>query len=353
MKNGNDRRKPAGWPKHLRFLSKGAGAAGRPSGSWVYLLFLGPSLLGVSVFTLIPFLDVIRRSFVDVSKERFCGFKNYQAVCSNQAFRLALGNTGKFLAVCVPLLLALSLLLANLAYFGGRKAKLYEPRHLPDKPKLFRRGRAKASMHEPRHLPDEPQLFRKGRALGARAYQKVSLLPMAIPAACLAFVWKMIFHRYGLLNSWLGTSADWLNSPRAFGVLTASFLWKNTGYYAALWLTGLGQIPNSLYEAASLDGAGPLARFWYVTLPGLKPMAAAAFILALTGALKSYREAWLLAGEYPDASIYMIQHLFHNWFRDMSLEKMAAGAVILVCIFTALAYPFRKKGGGNPDTWQF
>lgn len=331
LKNRNNRRKPARRTKHLRFLSKGARAAGKPSGSWVYLLFLGPSLLGVSVFTLIPFLDVIRRSFVDVSKERFCGLKNYQAVCSNQAFRLALGNTGKFLAVCVPLLLALSLLLANLAYFGGRKAK----------------------MHERGHLPDEPQLFRKGRAFGARAYQRVSLLPMAIPAACLAFVWKMIFHRYGLLNSWLGASEDWLNSPRAFGVLTASFLWKNTGYYAALWLTGLEQIPNSRYEAASLDGAGALAKFWHVTLPGLKPMAAAALILALTGALKSYREAWLLAGEYPEKGIYMIQHLFHNWFRDMSLEKMAAGAVILVCIFAALAYPFRKKGGGNPDAGQF
>lgn len=271
-----------------------------------YVVFLLPSLLGVSVFVLLPFLDVVRRSFMDVSGDEFCGLKNYQRVFSNQAFCLALGNTGKFLAVSVPLLLLLSLALANLVYFGETKF-----------------------------------------------YRNVCLLPMAIPVASLAFVWKMIFHRYGLLNSFLGLSTDWLNSSHAFGVLTASFLWKNTGYYTVLWLTGLEQIPGSLYEAAALDGAGVFAKFWYVTLPGLRPMASAAFILALTGAFKTFREAWLLAGEYPDTSIYMIQHVFHHWFRDMSMEKMSASAVVLVCIFAVMVYPFRKKGGGNPDTVQF
>ena len=72
-------------------------------------------------------------------------------------------------------------------------------------------------------------------------------------------------------------------------------------------------------------------------------MTSAAFVLAVTATLKSYRESYLLAGEYPDRSIYMIQHLFHNWFRDMSVEKMSAGAVIVVCIFAVMVWPFRKK----------
>lgn len=117
-----------------------------------------------------------------------------------------------------------------------------------------------------------------------------------------------------------------------------------------LWLTGLEKIPKELYEAAAVDGAGFWRKFCSITLPGLKPVFSAAFVLAITGTLKSYRESYLLAGEYPDKSIYMIQHLFHNWFRDMSMEKMAAGAVMLVCIFAVIVYPFRKKGGGNLDS---
>ncbi len=182
-------------------------------------------------------------------------------------------------------------------------------------------------------------------------YQKICLLPMAVPVASLVFVWKMAFHPNRLANSYFGFSVDWLNSSNAFAVLTASFLWKNMGYYVILWMTGLEGIPKSLYEAASLDGAGALARFFYVTLPGLRPMASAAFILAVTGTLKSYREAYLLAGEYPDQSIYMMQHMFHNWFRDMSMEKMAASAVAIVLVFALLVYPFRKKGGGNLETF--
>ncbi len=267
------------------------------------ILFLAPSLIGVSVFVLIPFVDVVRRSFTDVTGKAFVGFQNYRTVAGNQAFRLAMGNTVRFLMVCVPLLLAVSLLMAQLAYFGK-----------------------------------------------SRVYPKVCLLPMAVPIVSLAFVWKILFHANGMVNSYLGTSVDWLNSSYAFAVLVASFLWKNMGYYVVLWATGLEGIPKSLYEAASLDGAGAAAKFFHITLPGLRPMASAALVLAVTGTLKSYREAYLLAGEYPDQSIYMIQHVFHNWFRDMSMEKMAASAVAVAIAFAVMVYPFRKKGGGNLET---
>lgn len=265
--------------------------------SWKDVIFLLPSLAGVSLFVLAPFADVVRRSFTDVMGETFVGLDNYRTVFANQAFRLAMGNTLKFLLVCVPLLLGLSLALANVAYFG------------------------------------------KGRI-----YQKICLLPLAVPVVSLVFVWKMVFHANGMLNSYLGLSIDWLNSSYAFAVLSASFLWKNMGYYVVLWVTGLEGIPRSLYEAASLDGAGAGARFFYITLPGLRPMVSATFVLAITGALKSYREAYLLAGEYPDKSIYLLQHMFHNWFQDMSVEKMAASAVVAVIIFAVFVYPLYREG---------
>ncbi len=269
-------------------------------------LFLLPSLAGVFVFVFLPFADVVRRSFTNATGRAFVGFDNYKMVARNPAFCLAMGNTGRFLLVCVPLLLIISLLLANIIFFVGSGAK--------------------------------------------RQWQfsrNVCLLPMAVPVASLIFVWKMAFHRNGLINTSLDISVDWLNSSYAFWVFAVTFLWKNMGYYVVLWLAGLAAIPRERYEAASVDGAGALGRFYFITLPGLRPMCSAAFILAVTASLKSYRESYLLAGEYPDKSIYMVQHLFHNWFRDMSVEKMSAGAVILACIFAALAWPFRKKASGS------
>lgn len=273
---------------------------------WKDFAFLIPSLAGVSVFVFLPFADVVLRSFTNAAGETFAGLNNYKTVFVNEAFRLAFGNTGKFMLICVPLLLGISLLLANIVYFGTIKI-----------------------------------------------YKNICLLPMAVPAASLVFVWKIIFHRNGMINSYSNISIDWLNSSYAFYTLAASFLWKNMGYYVVLWMAGLEGIPKSLYEAAMVDGAGCLSRFRYVTLPGLMPMCSATFILAITGSLKSYRECYLLAGEYPDKSIYMIQHLFHNWFRDMSVEKMSAGAVIIVCIFAVIVYPFRKKEGGNLETFHY
>lgn len=279
------------------------GKAMKKHGNLREAAFLLPSLAGVFIFVFCPFADVVRRSFVNVAGKEFTGFHNYKMVLENKAFQLAAGNTLKFLLVCVPLLLAVSLLLANVVYFGGMKL-----------------------------------------------YRDVCLLPMAIPVVSLTFVWRMIFHRNGLLNSYLGTTADWLNVSSAFWVLIGSFLWKNTGYYVVLWLAGLEGIPKELYEAAAVDGADFWTRFRYITLPGLKPVCSAAFVLAITGALKSYRESYLLSGEYPHKSIYMIPHLMHNWFRDMSMEKMSAAAVLLVLLFAGLVWPFRKKGGGNLDS---
>lgn len=259
-------------------------------------VFVLPSLAGVSLFVFLPFADVVKRSFTNVTGEMFVGFRNYKTVFGNEAFHLAMGNTLRFILVCVPLLLACSLLLANIVYFGT-----------------------------------------------AEYYRNFCLLPMAVPVVSLVFVWKMLFHRNGLINSYFGMEADWLNSSFAFWILAATFLWKNMGYYVVLWLAGLEAIPKSLYEAANVDGAGVCATFWHITLPGLKPMFSATLILAITGSLKSYRECYLLAGEYPDKSIYMIQHLFHNWFRDMSVEKMSASAVVIVCVFIVIVYLYERR----------
>lgn len=254
------------------------------------VLFVLPSLIGVLVFYLIPFGDVVRRSFLKASGSGFAGFGNYRQVLSNQAFKMAANNTIRFVLVCLPLLLVLSLGLAVL-------------------------------------LQEQVN----GKNLLKSAY----LIPLAIPAASVVLLWNIVFDNYGILNGMLAffhrDGKDWMNTDAAFFVLVFSYIWKNLGYDVILWMAGLLGISESIYEAARVDGAGAWKCFFYITLPGIRPVAFTIVILSFLNSFKVFREAYLVAGNYPQEQIYLLQHVFNNWFSVLSVDKMAAGSVLL-CI---------------------
>lgn len=251
------------------------------------LLFILPSLGGVVVFTLIPFLDVIRRSFTGAVSGEWTGLENYRTIFGNTAFQLAVRNTLRFEAVCIPLLILLSLLAA---VFLVRQSRFM---HL-----------LKSSL----------------------------LIPMAIPVASAVLLWRVLFHERGMLNGILQifhiAGLDWMNTKYAFWVLVFSYVWKNLGYDVVLWVAGLSAIPSNLYEAARVDGAGEWQCFWKITLPNVLPSLFTIGVLSILNSFKVFREAYLVAGDYPHESMYLLQHLFNNWFRDLSLDKMSAAAVV-------------------------
>lgn len=264
-------------------------------------LFLAPSLIAVSVLVLIPFLDVVRRSFFSAMSRQFVGFGNYLSVLENDAFRLAAGNTARFVLVCIPILLVFSLLLALLV-----------------------------------------NAFKEKRGI----FKTTFLLPMAIPVASIVLLWQVVFHRNGLLNLLVtalgGEATDWVGSSWAFFVLVFTYLWKNTGYDMVLWLSGITAISPSLYESASIDGAGPIQQFFYITLPNLKSTFFTVTVLSLLNSFKVFREAYLLAGNRPDKSMYMLQHLFNNWFVNLDVDKMCAGAVMMAGVVLLLILALQR-----------
>lgn len=259
--------------------------------SWIPWVLLAPSLTGVGIFILIPFADVVRRSFFNAVGSEFVGLENYRGVLENEAFRLAAGNTVRFLIVCLPLLLGSSLFFGILLLNTGRKS-----------------GILKSGF----------------------------LLPMAVPAGSVVLFWQLFFDQGGILNEALQKfgvhGPDYMNTPKAFGVLVVVYIWKNLGYNMILWLSGLLGIPDSLYEAARMDGADGLKCFWHITCPLLIPTAFLTGILSLVNAFKVFREAYMIAGNYPHDSIYMLQHLFNNWFLKLDMQKMTAAAVMLAFI---------------------
>ena len=263
-------------------------------------LFLLPSLAGTAVFVLLPYVDVVRRSFFEAAGWRFVAMQNYVTVVGNSAFRLASFNTLRFLVICVPLLVLVSLFCSML--IAG--------------------------------LKEEGTVF------------KTSLLvPLAIPVASIVLLWKLFFHPQGMVNQITAlfgmAGVDWINGDTAFGVLVFTYVWKNLGYDVVLWVAGLAAISDELYEAARVDGAGIVARFLYVTLPGLSKTAFLVVSLSVFNSFKVFREAYLIAGEYPHESIYMLQHLFNHWFVTLDIQKMSAASVLLLLV---VALPVITKG---------
>lgn len=268
------------------------------------LLFLAPSLLGVLIFVLIPFADAVRRSFCEPMSGRFVGFDNYAAVLKNEAFQMAVGNTLRFVALCIPLLVVLSLLMA---------------------------------------------LMLRAARLKGRLFQTTFLLPMAVPVASVVLIWQVIFHQNGLLSGLIaalgGQQIDWMNTDWAFYVLVLCYLWRNAGYDMILWQAGLGEISPSLYEAAQVDGAGAMQIFRHITLPALLPSLFTITVLSLLNSFKVFREAYLIAGEYPHKSMYLLQHLFNNWFASLDIQKLCAAAVLVALAILGLILLLQKAWG--------
>lgn len=269
--------------------------------------FLLPSFLGVMLFVILPSADVIRRSFLTAVTEEAAGFGNYLTIISNEAFRLAVKNTLRFTLVCIPLLVLLGLCIAaplcNRSY--------------------------------------------------TRAVRTIYLLPLAIPTAAVVLVWKMIFYERGYLNlllsrfgEWSGlfgeVSIDYLETGLSFYVLVASYLWKNMGYTVVLWLAGIMSISTEIKEAARTDGAGKIACFIYVILPNLQGTLYTILILSFLNSFKVYREAYLVVGAYPEEQIYLLQHLFNNWFVNMDFDKMAAAAVCMGVFLFAVIWGLQR-----------
>lgn len=258
----------------------------------VFFLFMAPSLIGVVVFVLLPFLDVFRRSFTTAVTNQYIGMQNYRTIFANQAFRLAVKNTFRFTLVCIPLLVVIGLMIA---------------------------------------LP-------LSKLKSAGVIKSLYLFPLAMPTATIVLVWKMFFYKQGFLNLFLTRFGEWsglwgevhtdyLGSSAALWVLVFSYVWKNMGYTVVLWLAGIMGIPNELLEAARVDGASGIQCFFRIMLPNLLGSLYTIVILSFLNSFKIYREAYLVAGAYPEQDIYLLQHLFNNWFVSLDFDKMAAAAV--------------------------
>lgn len=270
----NKGHKKSGWDKKSRIKSN---------------LFMLPSILGVLTFFVVPFFVVIYYSMIDnIVSKKFVFFDNFINVLENEAFKKAAFNTMRFTFIAVPLAVILSMLLASL-------------------------------MME--NIPFKSQ------------FRTLFLTPLMVPVASVVLIFQVLFHYNGVVNDFIRIfgvdKIDWFKSKYAPVVIVILFLWKNLGYNMILFMATYSSIPKEIMEVARLDSSSNWQLFWKVKLRYLSPTIMFVTVLSVINSFKVFREVYLLTGDYPYESLYMLQHFMNNTFASLDYQKLSAAAVIM------------------------
>ena len=260
------------------------------------LCFLAPSFLGVAVFFILPFCVVVYYSVIDgVGSRNFVFLDNFIKLFNNSAFILAAKNTLHFSAIAVPLAVVLSILLA---------------------------------------------LMLEARIPFKSQFRTFFLSPMMVPVASVVLIWQVLFNYNGTVNEFLqlfgADKIDWLQSEYSQVVVIILFLWKNLGYFMILFMAALANIPKELLEVADVEGASELYKFFAIKLRYLSPTVLFVTILALINSFKVFREVYLLTGNYPYETLYMLQHFMNNTFNSLDYQKLSAAAVVMAAVMVII-----------------
>ena len=258
--------------------------------------WLAPSLIGVLIFFIIPFCVVIYYSVLDNPIfSNFVGLDNYIKLFSNAAFLRAAKNTAIFSGIAVPLSVVLSLWMA---------------------------------------------FALNSRIPGKSWLRSCFLCPLMVPIASVVLVWQVIFHYHGTLNQVTALfgmePVDWLKTNWSYMVLTVMFLWKTLGYNMILFMSAIAGIPKDIIEVAELEGADEWYKFVHIKLRYLSPTILFVTILSIISSFKMFREVYLLTGDYPFESMYLMQHFMNNTFNSLDYQKLSSAAVLLSLVMIVL-----------------
>jgi multiple sugar transport system permease protein len=270
-------------------------------------LFVAPALLAIGVFFFVPVLAALGISLTDfdiyavadIDNLRFVGATNYLRLLENPLFWKALGNTLYFVITGVPVSIAASLGTALLLH--SRLARF-------------------------------------------KAVFRTSLFaPVVTTIVAVAVIWRYVLHtRYGLLNYALGKLGidpiDWLGDPdTAMPAIILFAVWKNFGYNMVIFLAGLQNIPDELYEAARIDGANRAQQLRHITIPSLAPTLLLVGILTIAGYFQLFAEPYVMTQGGPVQSTTSVLYLmYEEGFKWWNLGSASAVAFVLFLLMFAV-----------------
>ncbi|MEJ8548312.1 carbohydrate ABC transporter permease [Brevibacillus borstelensis] len=268
----------------------------RTNWMWAYAM-IAPTLVGLAVFYIWPMIQTVYYSFTKwgaFGKHKWIGLENYKNLMQDSNMLIALKNTVIYTVLAVPASIALSIFVAVLL---NQKIK------------------------------------------GLSIYRTLYFLPVVTMTAAVAMVWRWLFNSdYGLINYLLKLlSIDgprWISDPDValYSVIIVA-VWSSIGYNMVIFLAGLQGIPKMYYEAAELDGAGPVRQFFTITLPLLTPSIFFVSITSLIGAFQVFDLIFMMVGNSALEQTQTVAYLFYkNAFLTGDGGYAAAIAVVLLIL---------------------
>lgn len=264
---------------------------------------LAPTLLFFVLFQYYPILKSIAISFADYGLLRrntpFVGFENYVRQFQDPLFLSSLGNTLVFVAVCVAVGVVLALVTAALVENTGRWAGIY---------------------------------------------RTLYFIPVVTSLMATAMIWRWLYASNGLLNFMmtlvgLEPQAWLLSESLALGSLIALTIWKNLGFDLILFSAALQGIPGELYEASSLDGANAVQKFFYITLPQLRPIVV---LVSITAVIRSFQVFTIVLamtqGGPVNATRTIVYHIYEQGIQYDEMGYASAAAVVLLLLIGAMTF---------------
>ena len=274
-------------------------------------LFLSPWLLGLFLITIGPMIASLYLAFTDynlIQAPQWIGLENFSRMLSDERLHNSLRVTFTYVFVSVPLQLAIALLLAVVLDRGVR---------------------------------------------GMAFYRSVFYLPSLLGSSvAIAILWRQVFGTEGLLNQVLALvgveGKGWISDPStALGTLVVLNVWT-FGSPMVIFLAGLRQVPTMYYEAAAVDGAGPLRRFFGITLPLLTPIIFFNLVLQIIHAFQSFTQAFVVSGGSggpSDSTMFFTLYLYDRGFGNFDMGYASAMAwflLVVIAIFTGVNFLVSK-----------
>ncbi len=266
--------------------------------------FLAPYLFIFLTFTVFAIGYAFYLSFTRYNLLRppeWWGLEGYQRVLSDELFIIkALPNTLKYVAIVVPIQTALSLILA--------------------------------------FALDQKLRFR-------RLFRTIYYLPSVSSSVVVSLIFVWLFSPLGVINQIFGLSNNWLNDvDTAFPVIMLLNIFTTSGTLMLIFLAGLQDIPTSLYEAASIDGANKFQTFLHVTIPMLRPVVFFVVTVGIIGCFQVFDQIFVMTAGGPLDSTTTVTYLVYKWaFRDTSIKMGQASAVAFILTLIILVVTFVQR----------
>ncbi|WP_374599554.1 carbohydrate ABC transporter permease [Brevundimonas sp.] len=266
--------------------------------------FVAPALIAIAVFFAIPVFAALLLSLTDfdiyaladIGNMRFVGVQNYERLFTNPLFWTAMKNTGVFTVIGVPLSIATSLAAA---------------------------------------------VILNARVIKWRPIWRVAFFaPFVTTLVATAVLWNYLLHtKYGVINWTIGAvgipPVDWLGQPStSIPAILMFVVWKIFGYNMLIFLAVLQTVPDDLYEAARIDGAGPWKQFRHVTLPAIAPTLLLVSIISVAGFFQLFAEPYVMTQGGPaQSTVTVLYFMYEEGFKWWNLGSASAVAFVLfLCI---------------------